>query len=58
MVLALAKWTSANSFKTIYSGVAIRDFNMAPAFERSKHHEEVGGPVSVAERAGRQAWRP
>ena len=31
----------------IYSGVAIRDFDMAPAFERSKHHEEVGGPVAL-----------
>ena len=28
-------------------GVAIRDFEMAPAFERSKHHEEVGGAVAL-----------
>jgi hypothetical protein len=27
--------------------VAIRDFDMAPAFERRKHHEEVGGPVAL-----------
>ena len=50
MVLALAKWTSAKLFQdvsVIHGGVAIRDFDMAPAFERSKHHEEVGGPVAL-----------
>ena len=31
----------------IHGGVAIRDFNTAPAFERSKHHEQVGGAVSL-----------
>src|SRR5260370_68234 len=31
----------------IHGGVAIRDFDMAPAFERSKHHEEVGGAVAL-----------
>src|SRR5712692_5267630 len=31
----------------IHGGMAIRDFDMAPAFERSKHHEEVGGTVAL-----------
>ena len=31
----------------IHGGVAIRDFDMAPAFERSKHHEEIGGAVAL-----------
>src|SRR5712691_449721 len=31
----------------IHGGGAIRDFDMAPAFERSKHHEEVGGAVAL-----------
>ena len=26
-----------------HGGMAIRDFDTAPAFERCKHHEEVGG---------------
>jgi hypothetical protein len=30
----------------IHCGVVIRDFDMVPTFERSKHHEEVGGPVA------------
>jgi hypothetical protein len=25
----------------IHGGMAIRDFDMAPTFERSKHHEEA-----------------
>ena len=31
----------------IDGGMAIRDFDMAPAFERSKQHEEVGGAVAL-----------
>jgi hypothetical protein len=31
----------------IDGGVAIRDFDMAPAFERGKHHEDVGGAVTL-----------
>jgi hypothetical protein len=31
----------------VHGGVAIRDFDMAPAFERSKHHEEVGSAVAL-----------
>ena len=31
----------------VHGGVAIRDFDMAPAFERSKHHEEVSGSVAL-----------
>src|SRR5438046_1149851 len=31
----------------IHGGMAIRNFDMAPAFERSKHHEEVGGAVTL-----------
>jgi hypothetical protein len=27
--------------------MVIRDFDMAPAFERCKHHEEVGGAVAL-----------
>jgi hypothetical protein len=27
--------------------LAIKSMDMAPAFERSKHHEEVGGPVAL-----------
>jgi len=39
-------------------GVAIRDFEMAPAFERSKHHEEVGGAVALVfvVEASRAPW--
>src|SRR5207237_923355 len=31
----------------IHGGMAICDFDMAPAFERSKHHEEIGGAVAL-----------
>jgi hypothetical protein len=31
----------------VHGGVAIRDFDMAPAFKRCKHHEEVGGAVAL-----------
>jgi hypothetical protein len=31
----------------IHGGVAIRDFDVAPAFERGKHHEQVGGAVAL-----------
>src|SRR5882724_36116 len=31
----------------IHGGMAICDLDMAPAFERSKHHEEVGGAVAL-----------
>jgi hypothetical protein len=31
----------------IHGGMAIGDFDVAPAFERSKHHEEVGGAVAL-----------
>ena len=31
----------------VHGGVAIRDFDTTPAFERRKHHEEVGGSVSL-----------
>ena len=27
----------------VHGGMAIGDFDMTPAFERCKHHEEVGG---------------
>jgi hypothetical protein len=27
--------------------MAIGDFDMAPAFERRKHHEEIGGAVAL-----------
>ena len=50
MVLALAKWTIGQVFQdvsVVHGGVAIRDFDMAPAFERRKHHEEVGGAVAL-----------
>jgi hypothetical protein len=30
----------------VYGGVAIRDFDMAPAFERREQHEQVGGSVA------------
>jgi hypothetical protein len=30
-----------------HGGMAIRDFDMAPAFERCKHHKEVGGAVAL-----------
>ena len=33
--------------RIVHGGVAIRDFNMAPAFERGKHHEQVGGTVAL-----------
>ena len=31
----------------IHGGMAICDLDIAPAFERSKHHEEVGGAVTL-----------
>ncbi len=31
----------------VYGRMAIGDFDMAPSFERSKHHEEVGGAVAL-----------
>ena len=31
----------------VHGGMAIGDFDMAPAFERCKHHEEVGGAVAL-----------
>src|SRR6476660_821797 len=31
----------------VHGGVAVGDFDVAPAFERSKHHEEVGGAVAL-----------
>ena len=50
MVLACAKWMSAKSLKTlsvIHGGMAICDLDVAPAFERSKHHEEIGGAIAL-----------
>ena len=49
MVLACAKWTSANlrDVSVVHGGMAIGDLDMAPAFERSKHHEEIGGAVAL-----------
>jgi hypothetical protein len=29
----------------IHGGVAIRDFDMAPAFEQREHHEQIGRAV-------------
>ena len=40
-------------------GVAIRDLDVAPAFERREHHEQVGGavaPVLELQRAGRPGF--
>ena len=31
----------------IHGGMAIRDLDVAPAFERSKHHEEIGGAIAL-----------
>ena len=31
----------------VHGGMAIGDFDVAPAFERRKHHEEVGGAVAL-----------
>ena len=31
----------------IRGGVAIRDFDVTPAFERREHHEQIGGPVAL-----------
>src|SRR3989440_6828025 len=50
MVLALAKWISAKSFKdvsVIHGGMAVRDLDMAPALKWGKHHEKVGGPIAL-----------
>src|SRR5207248_3053905 len=32
----------------IHGGMAICDLDVAPAFERSKHHEEIGGAIALA----------
>ena len=50
MVLALREVDIGQVFQdvsVIHGGVAIGDLDMAPAFERSKHHEEVGGAVAL-----------
>ena len=31
----------------VHGGMAISDFDVAPAFERCKHHEDVGGAVAL-----------
>ncbi len=31
----------------IHGGVAIGDFDVAPTFERGKHHKEIGGSVAL-----------
>jgi hypothetical protein len=31
----------------IHGGMPIGDFDVAPTFERCKHHEEVGGTVAL-----------
>ena len=31
----------------VHGGMAIGDFDVAPTFERSKHHEQVGGTVAL-----------
>ena len=31
----------------IHGGMAIGDLDMAPAYERSKHHEEIGGAIAL-----------
>ena len=36
----------------VHGGVAIGDLDMAPAFERSKHHEEIGGAIRTRNRNG------
>jgi len=33
--------------RIIQGGVTISDFDMAPALEWSKHHEQVGGAVAL-----------
>ena len=50
MVLALREVDIGQIFQdvsVVHGGVAIRDLDMAPAFERRKHHEEVGGAVAL-----------
>ena len=50
MVLALREVDIGQVFQdvsVIHGGMAIRDFDVAPAFERSKHHEEIGGAVAL-----------
>src|SRR5260370_2350814 len=49
MVLAPAKWTFGQVFQdvsVVHGGMAIGDFDVAPAFERCKHHEKVGGALA------------
>ena len=31
----------------VHGGMAIGDFDVAPAFERCKHHEDVGGAAAL-----------
>ena len=31
----------------VHGGMAIGDFDVAPAFERREHHEEVGSAVAL-----------
>ena len=48
--------TEEEDVSIVHGGMAIGDFVVAPGFERSKHHEEIGGAVAlvlVITRAGR-----
>ena len=56
---------SLERVSVINSSAAIGDFDVAPAFERSKHHEQIGRAVSLilviaALRLSRlyRDWRP
>jgi hypothetical protein len=31
----------------VHGGMTIGDFDVAPAFKRRKHHEEIGGPIAL-----------
>ena len=49
MVLACGKWRSAKILQdvgVVDGGVAVRDLDVAPAFERREQHEQVGGAVA------------
>ena len=47
MVLALAIGQFFQDVSVVHGSMAIGDLDMAPAFERGKHHEEVGGAVAL-----------
>src|SRR5690349_2352981 len=42
-----AQTRARRAASVIHGGMTICDLDVAPAFERSKHHEEIGGAIAL-----------